>query len=290
MDFVSAALSPSVICSACITLAATTAWRWVIDWRRARAIGYTVSELREGRKIWVRWTLKLRRNRVESSARVSVLALCDSAAASDESAVPAITSQQSEAPPSLSETVENAPKTKPRAESSIGKPRCPARVIVGAADQMRDFLAYELARKTGPRIKREFCDWYQSYLRWADIHSIDALPQSIFLKLLGKSAGVEKKIERLKDPRTGRVVKNDAGTPVRVYSYILGDDEDAPASSSKKPRETRAQKMAREMREIAERRQVAASMPQRTWAEELASMAHETRVEHGLELPQRVAA
>jgi hypothetical protein len=289
MDFVTAALSPSVICSACLTLAATSAWRWVIDWRRARAIGYTVSELRDGREIWSRWTLKRRRNRVESSARVSVPSFCDSAAASNESAVLAIESQRTESSPSLSQTVENVTKTKPRAESSIDKPRCPARVIVSAADQMRDFLAYELARKTGPRVKREFCDWYRAYLRWAEIHSIGALPQSIFLKLLGKAAGVEKKIERLKDPRTGRVVKNDAGTPVRVYSYILGDDENAPATS-KRPRETRAQKMAREMREIAERRQAAAAMPDRTWAEELASLPRETRVEHGLELPQRAAA
>jgi hypothetical protein len=291
MDFVSAALSPSVVCSACLTLAATTAWRWVIDWRQARTLGVSVADFRLGniRRLFVVGQVRKRQRRqvVESSARVTVPVLVDSVAHSTESAVEALPSPRHEPALPLSETHEKADKIKAPAESSTAKPRCPARVIVSNADQMRDFLAYELARKTAPRIKREFREWFDAYLRWAEIHSISTMPENKFLQALGKSAGVEKKIERLKDPRTGRVVKNDAGSPIRVFNYVLGDDE---LASPKRPRETRQQKMAREMAEIAARRQQAAAMPDRTWAEELAALPQSERFASGLEIPRRAVA
>ncbi len=114
------------------------------------------------------------------------------------------------------------------------------------------------------------------------------MPQCTFLRLLGRAAGIDKNIARLKDPFTGRVVKNDAGTPVRVYSYILGNDG---ADAKKAKRETRQQRLDRCSLELAERRRMADLTPDQTWPEYLASVSQIERESSGLEdLYRKIAA
>jgi hypothetical protein len=189
-------------------------------------------------------------------------------------------SQQSSPERAVFRSDQKSSQIKEHHETSIEVQRRPTRVIVSTNDQIRDFLVFELAHAAGRGVKRDYRDWYESYLKWADIHSIEQMPQCVFLRLLSKASGVEKKIARLKDPLTGRVVKNDAGTPVRVYSYILGGP--APTTKGCK-RETPHQRMNREISELEERRRLAALTPEQSWPEYLASIPEHERSANGLQ-------
>ena len=100
----------------------------------------------------------------------------------------------------------------------------------------------------------------------------------MFLNLLGSAAGVSKKRDRMKDPATCRVIKNANGTPLRSYYYTLEGNAVASTANSRPIRpETRKERNARISKEISERHQLAAQMPDRSWAEELCAIDRESR-------------
>lgn len=292
-------LSPAVIATASATLAVTTAWRWVVDWRHARVLGLQLWEYRHGeqRRRWI--TSRVRaRARGESSSGVQAAPGNDRDAYLGQTAVHVVESPRL-APevlpgPTAPDPVEITNKSEKLAESSTPSPVLATsdnvRVFMLPRDQISEFLAFELAHAADGNLKRAFADWVFAYRRWAAIHAIGTMPESIFLNLLGHAPGVRKTRERRKDRHTGRVIKNAAGTPIRDYFYALGDDEEAVSKKPRGKRETKAERMAREASELAERRRLADLMPQQTWAEYLAAMTEHDRTELDLQYPRRKVA
>jgi len=99
------------------------------------------------------------------------------------------------------------------------------------AEQMLEFSKFELEQSRGIEIKREFSDWVATYRRWATLHDVEPVPETIFLSAFSKTPGVRKTIFRKKDPNSGRVIKNAAGSPIRGYFYTLQQPTSNPASA-----------------------------------------------------------
>ncbi|WP_169305479.1 hypothetical protein [Hyphomicrobium denitrificans] len=189
--------------------------------------------------------------------------------------------------PAAAETTQNEPENRPLAESQVTSPDMVSadnvRLLMVPRDQINEFLAFEIAHAVGASLKRSATDWVSAYRHWASVHAVGAMPESIFLNLLGNAPGIRKTRERRKDPRSGRVLKNSAGTPLRDYFYALGDIDDGASKKPKGKRETKAERSAREAAQMAERRRLAEAMPQLTWAEYLASMSVEDREKFDLQ-------
>lgn len=296
MDFATFTSTPVILAASSAWLlgvAGSSGWRWAIDWRRARVMGMEVWEYRTGdaqrRGVLARVRRRLRK---ESVAGVAVTDAAVGGAYCDVSAVAVELS-----PPSLPAVTPlplpaNSAELKEIPESATPSQRPSARLFMLPGEQITEFLAFEIARAPIPgapvELKREFSDWTAAYLRWAEVRGLNPMPESIFLNLLKKAPGVAKKIERLKDSKTGRVVKNDAGTPVRIYFYIFSDEGSDAVAHEK--RESKRQREARNAAEIAKRRELARHIPDRTWAEELAAMTPAERHDCGVEIPRQRAA
>lgn len=101
-----------------------------------------------------------------------------------------------------------------------GESRSRPRIVMSAAEQMRDFLTFMIVE--GWAGKYSGAQWAKHYLDWAAERSIAPLPKSIFLTLLGKHSLIRKSRDRLKDRATGRVRKTgEKRTPAREYFYTL---------------------------------------------------------------------
>lgn len=292
-------------------------WDWFGDWRQARMLGISVLEFRWARgrraQVIVSRTREMHRvqERIERKAAagdtwtIPNLAGVQDAAERVQSVVHGVTvgNDRPGPEPEAVLPVETADvgalknaaiSTDSAAVSASPRPAPPAtaRVFIASKDQIREFLAFETAHHRRPdgsvRILREAPEWASAYRRWAVIHAVAQMPEATFLNLLGKSAGITKSRPRIKDPQTGRVLRNEAGTPLRASVYAMVDD--APAEA-KPRRETKADKAARASAELADRRKLASLIPDQSWSEALAAMSQAERLSLGLEgLHQRIAA
>lgn len=300
MDYATLTSAPVILAASSawiLGVAGASSWRWLVDWRQSRILGMSLYDFRCGNDRRRRLVSRVRaRNRKESSPQVPVQWSVDRDAYHGETAVQAIegprTPPGSEAVREQGVSPQKEPETRRLAESQAASPEHAkpdnVRLLMLPRDQITEFLAFEIAHAVGAGMKRSANDWVCAYRRWAAVHAIGTMPESIFLNLLGNAAGIRKTRERRKDPDTGRVVKNAAGTPIRDYFYALGD-----AEAAKKPRvkrETKADRAAREASEAAERRRLSEAMPQQTWAEYLATIPVADREELDLERRQRKAA
>lgn len=108
-----------------------------------------------------------------------------------------------------------------------------ARVQMGPAQQMAEFLAWVRAEEMGLDIvsgrylvTRTGPGWVTVYQRWANGRAIQPMPELTFLRLLsalakGAHAGVEKDRVRMKHPQTGAVLRNANNVPLRENVYTI---------------------------------------------------------------------
>lgn len=289
-------------------------WDWLGDWRQARMLGISVLEFRLARgrraqsivsrtramyRVQERkavggdtWTIPNLAGVQDAAERVQSVAHGvtvgnDRPGPEPETVLPVETAAIRD-----SKNVEISMDSATESASPRPAPPANARVFIASKDQIREFLAFETAHHRRPdgsvRILREAPEWASAYRRWAVIHAVAQMPEATFLNLLGKSAGITKSRPRIKDPQTGRVLRNEAGTPLRASVYAMVDD--APAEA-KPRRETKADKAARASAELADRRKLASLIPDQSWSEALAAMSQAERLSLGLEgLHQRIAA
>jgi hypothetical protein len=111
----------------------------------------------------------------------------------------------------------------------------PPRFIYSPRQQVSEFVAFMI--REGYLGRRTDLEWIEAYLRWAKGRSIAVAAPNVFLTLLGKHEAISKCRSRLKCPRTGRVIKNHNGTPMRGSFYELHDLEiEAPKPSRMRER------------------------------------------------------
>lgn len=273
----------------------TRAWQRFSEWRFARMIGESISEVRRMDRLRLVTIAHVRHAESAVSEKLTPSAFSESTESNVgdldarcqvpvESVGPTMDEDGSRPGcgdgrgpvETAASSVENQAKSGKASEPSPAFEQGNVRLLVGAKQQVADFLAFECARHRdqsgGLDLRRSGCQWVNAYLQWADIHSIGPMPGNIFLQLLGRSPGISKERVRIKDD-FGRVIKNRSGSPLREIVYALVEESSAKRASPK--RETRAERLAREAEALAERRRVSAQIPDRTWAEEMHAIRRE---------------
>lgn len=112
-----------------------------------------------------------------------------------------------------------------------------------AIDHVSEYLAHERMASLGRNAltgrwecKRSSGSVIASYHAWAKARSLRVIPEWQFLNLLADQEGVDKSRDRLKDA-SGRVLKNERGTPLRTNYYTIFELPQAVPHSRSRPPE-----------------------------------------------------
>lgn len=101
----------------------------------------------------------------------------------------------------------------------IGSPR---KILMGAADQVEEFLAFMLADLgEGERLEFSHRRLVQQYSGWARETDVAPLPELTVLTLISRDPRVSKRRGARLRTRDGKVVQTGKGSPVRPTTYVL---------------------------------------------------------------------